>query len=546
MRRMSQLDVHTPETKNLTLDQALSLLSHQQEALQSQQATLQSQQQTIDQLQHQLDWFKKQLFGEKSERRLVENPAQIPLTLDGKTPGVPREAEEEKDTITYQRGKAKKRRDEDCVNDHGLRFGPDVPMETIELPVPDVDASTGEAFEVIEWETTYRLAQRPSSYIVVCYKRPIVKNIVTGLIAHTDSPGSIFERSVADVSFLAGMLVEKFQFHLPLYRQHQRLEAAGIKLSRATLTNLVRRSIALLEPIYDAQLANILASRVLAMDETPIKAGKSKARKGRMHTGYYWPVFGEENEIAFVYAEGRAHSQVKKIIGEDFKGTIVSDGYAAYAQYAAARDAVTNAQCWSHSRRKFIEAENDEPEKVDYVLALIKLLYAHEATIRDWELQDEAKLKHRLKHSKSVVDTIFIWVDEEIQRPDLLPKSPFAKALGYLHKRQAELRVFLGDPDVPLDTNHVERSIRKIAMSRNAWLFCWTELGATQVGIIQSLISSCILHQINPYDYLVDVLQRVQIHPNTHIKELTPLHWKNQFANNPLRSDIFWNSKSDK
>ena len=50
-----------------------------------------------------------------------------------------------------------------------------------------------------------------------------------------------------------GLLVDKFCYHLPLYRQHQRLKDAGITLSRSTLTNYVQRSIELLQPIYDAQ-----------------------------------------------------------------------------------------------------------------------------------------------------------------------------------------------------------------------------------------------------------------------------------------------------
>ena len=70
------------------------------------------------------------------------------------------------------------------------------------------------------------------------------------------------------------------------------------------------------------------------------------------------------------------------------------------------------------------------------------------------------------------------------------------------------------------------------------WLFCWTELGAKHVGIVQSLIATCRLHDINPYDYLVDVLQRVGQHPASRVQELTPRMWKPLFSANPLRSDL--------
>ena len=98
---------------------------------------------------------------------------------------------------------------------------------------------------------------------------------------------------------------------------------------------------------------------------------------------------------------------------------------------------------------------------------------------------------------------------------------------------------YLGDPTVAIDTNHLERALRPIPMGRKAWLFCWTEVGAEYVGVIQSLMTTCRLHGINPYTYLVDVLQRIAIHPDKDIEALTPRHWKTLFANNPLRSDLY-------
>ena len=112
------------------------------------------------------------------------------------------------------------------------------------------------------------------------------------------------------------------------------------------------------------------------------------------------------------------------------------------------------------------------------------------------------------------------------------------KAIRYAMNREAELRVFLENPDVQPDTNHLERSIRPIPMGRKNWLFCWTELGAEHVGLIQSLISTCKLHRINPYTYLTDVLQRISQHPASRIKELTPGVWKTRFAENPMRSPL--------
>jgi hypothetical protein len=357
------------------------------------------------------------------------------------------------------------------------------------------------------------------------------------------TPLTVLDNSIADVSLIAGLLVDKFRFHLPLYRQHQRIEAAGIKLSRATLTNLVQRAIMMLVPIVDAQRDHVLLSKTLAMDETPIKVGPKKSGsaskgKSKMKQGWYWPLYGEDDEVVFTYSDSRARLVIEQILSKTFAGTLISDGYSAYARYAASNDRVTHAQCWTHTRRAFVEAENDEPAAVQEILVMMQALYRHEEHIRAQALRDEAKRAYRLEHSKPVVEQILAWCDERCQDMNLLPKSPFAKALAYLRNRRSELQVFLDDPDVPIDTNHLERIIRPIPMGRRNWLFCWNELGAQHVGVIQSLISTCRLHGVDPYVYLVDVLQRISVHPARDVIDLTPRLWKTNFAAEPMRSDI--------
>jgi len=298
----------------------------------------------------------------------------------------------------------------------------------------------------------------------------------------------------------------------------------------------VRRSIELLAPIVDAQLANILLSKILAMDETPIKAGRKQ--KGKMRQAYLWPVHGDQNEIVFRYTSTRDHRHVQEIIGDDYTGTLLTDGYEAYARYADLRDEVSHAQCWSHTRRYFERALDAEPQAVKEALALMGALYAHEKTIRKKSLTGKEKQAYRIKHSEPVIKSFWGWCDQQCHRTELLPSNPLSKALKYAMNRQASLQIFLSDPDIPLDTNHVERALRPIPMGRKNWLFCWTEIGAEQVGIIQSLLVTCKLQGVDPYAYLVDVLQRVSQHPASRVIELTPRVWKETFADNPLRSDL--------
>ena len=491
-------------------------------------------QEQVSQLKHQLDWFKRQLFGSKSEKRIdIDSSHQADLLVGlGVTPPPTDKVPTER--ISYQR--RKKQRDAHTVNDSGLRFDDSVPVQTIDVPNPELDKLPAEALEQIGEKVTYRLAQRPGSYVILKYIRKVLKRTETQSLHTALMPVNVLEKSVADVSFLAGMLVDKFLYHLPLYRQHQRLQHGGITLSRTTLTNLSRRAIDLVSPIVDAQLAHILLSKVLAMDETPIKAGRQQ--KGKMRQGYLWPLHGEKDEIVFSYTPTRNHHHVKAIIGDDYTGTLLTDGYEAYARYAQARNDVTHAQCWSHSRRYFERAQEAEPQSAEDALALIGALYQHEKAIRKKSLAGKEKLAYRTKHSEPIIASFWQWCDQQCHRTDLLPSNPLSKALKYVMNRQASLQVFLSDPDVPLDTNHIERALRPIPLGRRNWLFCWTEIGAEQVGIIQSLLVTCKLQGVDPYTYLVDVLQRISQHPASKVSELTPRIWKEKFAGNPLRSDL--------
>jgi transposase len=493
-------------------------------------ASLKEQVQT---LQTQLDWFKRQLFGRSSEKRLEIDPALQADLLAALGEDLPAQSGPGTEKITYERRKS---RGDNTVTDAGLRFDGSVPVETILLSSPEL-ADVPEYEQVLITEKiTYRLAQRPGSYVVLKYVRPVIKRKDTNELVTLPVPVNVLDKSIADVSFLAGMLVDKFLYHLPLYRQHQRLRQCGIEIARPTLTNLSSRAIDLLEPIFDAQFEHILQSRVLAMDETPIKAGRKA--KGKMRQGYLWPLYGEADEIVFTYTPSRGAGHVRDVLGESFSGTLVSDGYEAYARYARQNTLVTHAECWAHTRRYFERAKDADPEAAAQALELVGELYRIEAHIRDKKLTGEAKLKYRTEHSEPAVQAFWQWCDEQCQRHDLLPSHPLTRALKYAMARTDRLKVFLSDPDVPIDTNHLERALRPIPMGRKNWMFCWTELGAKQVGIIQSLLVTCKLHGINPHTYLVDVLQRISQHPASRGVELTPRVWKEKFTDNPLCSDL--------
>lgn len=177
--------------------------------------------------------------------------------------------------------------------------------------------------------------------------RQVIKRRDSQAISCPPAPQGVIEGSRADVSFAAGLVIDKFAYHLPLYRQHQRLTDSGIQVSRPWLTQVTQQVISLLEPVYEAQFDSIRSSRVKAMDETPIKAGRTG--HGKMKLGYFWPVYGGQDEVCFPFFPSRHAEHVRAALGVTHAtdAVLLTDGYAAYHSYAK-KIGITHAQCWSH------------------------------------------------------------------------------------------------------------------------------------------------------------------------------------------------------
>jgi transposase len=490
----------------------------------------------IEQLRAQVAWFQRQLFGRKSEKRIAE-PEAVQGTLGEAFDAVPEATAPGKKTRVagHERSAAPKR---PAGDESPLFFDEQkVPVEVIDVPNPETDGLDPDDYDVIGEKVSHRLAQRPGSYVVLKYVRPVIKRRDTQALSCPGAPVGVLEGSRADVSFIAGLLIDKLVYHLPFYRQHQRLAAAGIRVSRPWLTQLAQSAIALLAPIHEAQWRSILGSRVKRVDETPIKAGREGP--GKMKSAYFWPVMGELDEICFHYQPSRRQKHVEQMLGHTVPagGVLHTDGYAAYAWYAK-KTGIAHAQCWAHGRRAFVKAEAIEPDRVAEALEYIGVLYRVEQEIRDRKLCAADRRAWRQTHAKPAAESFFAWVEKQFEAQGFLPSSPLTKALAYVRERREGLMLYLDDPDVEIDTNSLERALRAIPMGKKNWMFCWTELGAQQIGMAQSLLVTCKLHGVDPYDYLVDVLQRVGQHPASRVHELTPRLWKQLFADNPLRSPL--------
>jgi transposase len=205
----------------------------------------------------------------------------------------------------------------------------------------------------------------------------------------------------------------------------------------------------------------------------------------------------------------RSGASASTVLG-DYAGIVVVDGYAAY-QTATKSGAdgpapATLAFCWAHVRRKFVEALKFEPA-CQQVLELIAELYAIEEDLPDWhawegQAQQDA-LAHRLavrqQQSAPLVERIKTWALAQ----KALPDSTFRKALEYMLELWNGLTVFLHNPRVPLDNNHVERQLRDMVLGRKNHYGSKSQRGTEVAALFYSLIETAKLRGEDPGDYLL-------------------------------------------
>ncbi len=208
-----------------------------------------------------------------------------------------------------------------------------------------------------------------------------------------------------------------------------------------------------------------------------------------------------------------------------FVGKLQADAYAGYdALYASGR--VLEIGCWAHARRRFVEAFLTDGSAA-LMVALIQQLYQLERAAAD--LDPDARRATRQEQSVPLLAQI----DEQRQAlaRTVLPKSPLGDAVRYLTNQWAALQRFTEDGQLAIDNNLWEDQLRVVAVGRKNWLFAGSFEGARRAALLYSLVQSCKLIDVPPFEYLKDVLIRVATHPHHLIAQLTPRGWRNTFHN---------------
>lgn len=194
-----------------------------------------------------------------------------------------------------------------------------------------------------------------------------------------------------------------------------------------------------------------------------------------------------------------------------------------YQQFEA-RDNIVLVGCLAHARRKFEQALDNDRSRAEKVLLWMQQLYALEGVAREKHLNVEDRYRLRQEKARPVMEALGTWLVE--QYAQVLPKSAIGKAFQYLVDRYNKMGQYLDDGRLEVDNNLVENAIRPVALGRKNYLFAGSHAGAKRAAIIYSLLGSCKQQGVNPYEYLLDILQRLPEQPVNRLVELLPPNWK--------------------
>jgi transposase len=384
-----------------------------------------------------------------------------------------------------------------------------------------------EDLELVTTKVTERLTSTPEQHRVIRIVRKVYKNKATGDMHCAPAPSHVLDkRCKVTEEFLILMIVKKFLWHMPLYRQQQELKLQGIKISRESLTRWTIELGALLEPIARAIAGKIRGAPVVHVDETPVTVGKrdKNTKKKRYSNGQLWPILAEDIGVAFMYTSTRSWSEVYKVL-KDFQGTVVSDAYEGYAEFTS--ETKNRWQlCWMHIRRNFIEALQSNKELAEEALDFIGKLYEIESEIKMFSI--EKKAKERVSRSNEILKEFHDWLIEKSISPTVITDNLMSKAVSYVLKRWEAACLFVHDGAIPIDNGAAERAIRPSQLGAKNWLHCASELGAEVIAVFYTLIGSALINGIHPYYYLLDLTKRLDDR-NLKAEDLIPSAWKATF-----------------
>ncbi len=321
----------------------------------------------------------------------------------------------------------------------------------------------------------------------------------------------------AGASMIAYIQVSKFVDHLPYFRTAKILKRQNLHIADSTLGGWANKAISdILFLVYEQIQKEIIKTDYLMADETPIPV-LTEDKPGATHQGYFWVYYDPVRKmVLFDYQKSRGREGPRHVLKE-FKGFIQSDGYAAYNKLGSSIEFLA---CMAHLRRKFEIALDNDPKRAEKVLILVQKLYEVERQAREAELSyDQIKLLRQEK-SVPVLEEMEKYLIEENHY--ILPRSAIGKAFKYALQLWPRIKRYVDDGRFKIDNNLIENSIRPVAIGRKNYLFAGSHNGARNAAIMYSLMATCKLNNIDPYQWLKNALETIPGCPADQIPNLIP------------------------
>ena len=279
----------------------------------------------------------------------------------------------------------------------------------------------------------------------------------------------------------------------------------------------------------------LLNSPIIHADETPVMVSKD-GREG-MHRNYMWvyrsgSMCKVNQAVLYEYQKTRNADAPRRFLS-GFDGKMICDGYQVY--HALENREGTRfkvAGCWAHARRPFAQVYKGLGEEkaagTAAAEALIQIQNIYHTDNGLLKLLPSERKKRRKTLVKPLVDTFFEWCRKSIDR--VPPSSETADGIKYCINQEKYLRVFLDDPQIPLDNNLAEQAIRPFCVGKKNWKLIDTVHGAQASAIIYSIVETAKANDLNIYNYFKHLLTEIPKHmDDTDRSFLDPLlPWSKQ------------------
>ena len=497
---------HAPEARPATIEACHALIAERDKQLSERDAL-------IANLQQQIKRMLRAQFGRRSEK--ITDPNQLKLfaeILGAMWDSPPAESEAEEGEEEAPRQPRRRGRQP---------FPAELPRVRVEHDLPEAEKTCSECGTPktkIGEEVSEQLEYVPARFEVKQHVRLkyACPQECDGQVQTAAKPVQPIEKGVPGPGLLAQVVVSKYCYHLPLYRQEAIFAASGVEICRETMWGWIKVLAVEVMPLYELIKSEVLSSHKLHTDDTPVRLRDAKQRiKGESRI---WTYVGDRAHpyVVFDYTANRRRDGPVAFL-KGWKGYLQADAFSGYDCIFASRDAIEVA-CMAHARRKFDEALPTDREVASEAMALIGKLYDLE---RGWkELSDDERKAGRQEHALPLLNRFKSWLDAA--RGRVLPKSPAGKAIGYALKNWQALCRYTEHGELEIDNNAAERALRAVAIGRKNWLFFGSHTGGQAAAVFFSLIASAKRHGLDPFEYLRDVFERLPAHPADRIAEFLP------------------------